>query len=232
MVPGIVRWLTRQSRQDEPLGDGKKIYTDTIDVESVDGQEILEAEVSVVTVAAKGTWASILGGSSGKRRWREGRGRVSVKLWLNGALSPADFINPKAVPLMGRPYVEDRLQPLSQCKYETCLPYGLYSILIHELTHTAEVYYQKALQYKRDSDKEKYVNDPHEVRAFIQQIVDEVIRYGHKIRSHAKSNKKLVDYVLGLSTTWGGIEADLNPRNRAKILKAVYTALEDEGLLE
>lgn len=229
LMPGIVRWLKHQSNQDEPLGDRTGIIARELEVESVDGKELLLAEVIIKSVGSKGKWAAVLGGSSGSRRWESGQGRIKVTLWLNGALTPADFL----VPQPGT----DRLQPLSRCTYETCLPYGLYSILIHELTHTAESMFQKVPEYLRGVDNpmaekpREYVNDPQEVRAFMQQVVDEAVKGARHLRSHAKSNQWLINYSLRMSTTWKIIEPDMTHANKAKILKAVYEAFEKEGLL-
>jgi hypothetical protein len=229
LVPDIVSWLKRHPHQDQPIGAHSGIAAAWLNIDSVDRQETLQAEVYVKSVEAKGKWAAVLGGSSGKRRWEEGEARVQVILWLNGALSPADFLVPQAG--------TDRLQPLSGCKYETCLPYGLYSILTHELTHAAEAMFRektpKYLRMPEDDPKrrEVYVNDPGEVRAFLQQVVDEAVRGAKHLREHSKSNDWLVKFSLKMSTTWKEIEGALNRGNRAKILKAVYDALDKEGLL-
>jgi hypothetical protein len=235
LVPGIVKWLKRQTNQDEPFSGNKHVYEDVIDVESVDGKEILAAEVEVITKEAKGKWAAVLGGSSTKREFKHGQGRVYVKLWLNGALAPVDFINPKPQELFGRLFVQNRLEPLNQCTDHKCLAYGLFTILIHELTHAAEAFYTKLPEYylqtpegKTVVDWKKYVNSPIEVRSHMQQIVDESLRWGHRLFKH-KSD--LINISLKLSTTWSVIEKDLTPSNRNKILKAVYTAFEEEGLL-
>jgi len=233
LVPAITRWLKRQV-QDQPLGAVSGIVEDDLKIESVDGKETLRASVLVQSKAATGKWASVLGGSSGYRRWQGGEARVNITLWLNGALSPADYFDTD--PMKG-----NRLSPLSACTHEHCLPYGLYSILTHEVTHAAEsmftgkqpTYYQQGPGGQEVADEVAYVNDPKEVRAFMQQVVDEVVRMAKKdmIRDHVKTDRALVDLCLQLSTTWMAIDKHLLSSNRAKILKAVYDGLDKEGLL-
>lgn len=67
----------------------------------------------------------------------------------------------------------NRMQSLSSCTHEHCLPYGLYSILTHEVTHAAESMFRLDPTYYRGPgvvDETAYVNDPGEVRAFMQQV--------------------------------------------------------------
>jgi len=66
----------------------------------------------------------------------------------------------------------------------------------------------------------------------MQQIVDEVVSAAGKIADYAKTNEKLVDLALKLSTTWKLIEKHLNFRNRKLILKAVYDALDRAEMLK
>lgn len=231
LVPQIERWLKRQ-RQDKPIGALRNIASGSLEVDAVDGKYPLQADVQVDSKAATGKWAAVLGGSSGRYRWERGQGVVDIKLWLNGALTPADYLS-------GDPMTGNRLQSLNSCTHEHCLPYGLYSILTHEVTHTAESMFRQDPTYYRGPDHEvdevAYVNDPGEVRAFMQQIVEEVSRGFQKLRDYAerqgKGNRELIDLALKLSTTWKGIEKHLSASNRAKILKAVYNGLDEAGLL-
>jgi len=78
---------------------------------------------------------------------------------------------------------------------------------------------------------EGYINDPGEVRAFMQEVVDAAERLAPKLRVHMRSNQQLMETVLTLTTTWSIIEKHLKPRERVKILKAVYEVLDRKGLL-
>lgn len=156
---------------------------------------------------------------------------TGVTLYLNGALTPAEL------------HSEERTQPLHACKHEKCIAYGLYSILLHELTHVAEEPLRKrrAPTYSPGDERERaepsrgYINDPSEVRAFLQQIVDEVEHNAEDslLWEHLRQNRHgFLDAVLALSTTWSIVEKQLSPSNRARILKSVYELLTRKGLLD
>ncbi len=234
LAPDILRWLQRQP-EDDPIGAVQGVASGVIEVESSDGKGTLRAYVYVESKAARGKWAAVLGGSSGKRKWEKGEARVQVTLWLNGALSPKEWLDED-------PVTGGRMQPYPGCSSERCLAYGLYSILTHELTHAAEsmfegrepTYYQRGPEGEQVvTDEVAYINDPKEIRAFMQQVVDEVLRYATTpmIRDNAKNPKHLIDLSLKLSTTWKAIDPHLTRANRSRILKAVYGALSQEGLV-
>jgi hypothetical protein len=73
----------------------------------------------------------------------------------------------------------------------------------------------------------------------MQQVVDEaamqaaLLREGWEIfpPSGPVNNQAFVKDCLNKSITWGDVERHLSPMNRAKILKAVYTELDEKGLL-
>jgi hypothetical protein len=62
---------------------------------------------------------------------------------------------------------------------------------------------------------------------------DEVLRYAATpmIRDNARDSRHLLDLTLKLSTTWKAIDPHLTRPNRSRILKAVYDALNREGLV-
>jgi hypothetical protein len=234
LVPEIVRWLRRQ-KQDEPIGHVDGIVRgEPLRIESVKGYP-LRYDVYVSAREAKGKYAAVLGG-----RTRPG----VIELEINGALTPAEYLNTE-----GSLTAPLRIQPIHSCRAETCLNYGLYSLLIHEATHAAEMDHMKGLTYSPKEVMEKgeaawgpYINDPSEVRAFMQQIADEVIHNVGKsdqmhvmLRERAEKdphpNQKLLHYALLLSTTWKVIEDHLTPKNKATILKGVYDRMEQAKLL-
>lgn len=215
----IVRWLKRQP-EDEVIGNATDVASGLIYVGDADGRSSHAVNVTVGFRPSSAKGAAVLAGRSLPG---------SITVYVNGALTPKDWLVP--TPMI------NRLEPMPACTHETCLVYGLYSLLIHELTHNADIFATK-LQYNPQEVLDKgeaawgpYVNDPAEVRAFMQQVVDETERMARKIRTHVPSNQRLVDMVLRLSTTWSIIEKHLNSRNKARILKAVYDMLEREDLL-
>jgi hypothetical protein len=231
LVPGFEKWVRRQSHQDKPIGNESHITDAILSVEDANGRSSRSVRVTVKAKQATGKYAAVLSGAS-----RDGE----IDLYVNGALTPADFLpvdNSQAKTLTE--YRPNRMSPIWECTHETCLPYGLYSILLHEVTHSADRIFKRRLEYSPSEVIEKgeaawgpYVNDAQEVRAFMQQIVDEVVSAAGKIADYAKTNEKLVDLSLKLSTTWKLIEKHLNSRNKKLILKAVYDALDRAEMLK
>jgi len=119
----------------------------------------------------------------------------------------------------------------------------IYEMLIHELTHAADVrnpkwrvHGKKERGFKPPKPGEygSYFNDPGEVRAYMQEIADQVIEFVSKNRStlsRIASSNKIVQWAIKSSETWQNIKDELNLKNRKLIIKAVYTALQDAGLI-
>lgn len=237
LVPQIKRWLKRHPHPDQPIGSSARtgLAETNFYADSVDGQEQLRIDVIVIAAASSAKKFPVLGGEAGRRRFENGSAVVQVVLWLNGAISPNEYLGTNGPDRDLTNFVTEYFQPLGECTHETCLPYGLYSILIHEVTHAAEAAFRAPRQYEHDEDhkvkdQKSYVNDPKEVRAFMQQVVDETVRMAHKLKEHM-NGRQLVDTSLRLSFTWSAIEKDLNARSRKLILTAVYQAFSEAELL-
>jgi hypothetical protein len=86
-----------------------------------------------------------------------------------------------------------------------------YSVLIHEITHLMDMLPQ--IGHKDSDDDYVYYNRPTEVRAFMQQIVDEI------------QGASSVPQALAMSKTWKRIGWALKPESKKLILKAVYQAV-------
>lgn len=249
LVPQVVKSLERLAARgsgDEPLGHMTGFAHDYITILGPDRSSI-HVEVVVKSRPSKAKYTAVLEGSAGRREPSRSGSSVEVYLFLNGALTPNDFLmSPEGSSLGGLSFKNDRLQPLEECTSSTCLPYGLYSILLHEMTHAAEagiVAVDGAGWGKSNRgtalregetvvvDRREYVNDPLEVRAFMQQVVDEVLKYVDKSELEFLPIRQRLDVALQLSTTWKLVKDDLTQRNRARILKAVHTVLQDKGYL-
>jgi len=230
LLPPLVTYLKRLPA-DRQVGTRAPFIEVSFEgaVEAVDGREVLDAIVQVGAQTSNGKGGAVGRGSAGKRQFEHGRSFVVIKLVINGTLSPREFLEPTGTGL----FALDRMQPISSCTSEACLPFGLYSTLIHELTHAAESMYAGTPTYYRDGEfvDELYWNDPQEIRAFMQQIVDEGLRHAGQLREHAGNNQRLVELCLKLSTTWGVVGKKLTPANQNKMRKAMYTALDEAGLL-
>jgi DNA topoisomerase-1 len=230
LMPQIERWLRRHPRQEDPIGRAENIARDSLPIEDSDGRSRRYVPISVESEASSAKGASVLGGRY--RSYSDGSGEII--LYMNGALSPKDYLVPDGW--------TNRMQPVTTCRHETCLAYGLYSILSHEVTHAADRSRAKTKYNPSKADDPhnpewlKYINDPGEIRAFMQQIVDEVesnaaTLTAESVRGLMKSNHDLVETALLLSTTWEIIEPHLTRQHRNRILKAVYDMLDRKGLL-
>lgn len=111
-------------------------------------------------------------------------------------------------------------------------------MLIHELTHVSD--YSTTSYDLGDNtigatpqSLPAYYNDPAEVRAYMQQIVDDVMeRRGNPMFSKIKRTRPLLLSMIRNSPIWKQISPYLTPQNRNLILKAVYTVAQDRGFLK
>ena len=72
-----------------------------------------------------------------------------------------------------------------------------------------------------------YYNDPMEVRAYLQMVVDEVASAAPRVRApRGIAPGRYVDAVLSLSPTWTRVDPYLRRDARARFYRAVATALE------
>jgi hypothetical protein len=125
----------------------------------------------------------------------------------------------------------------------------IYSVLIHEITHAVErIRYLQTdddllgfgldqgsqfdkTRIKTRKDKKKtlkeYYNNPKEVKAYLQQIAEEVETY--LIEKHGSVTKTSIHNGLGDafefygSKTWQKVSRYLSPKNKTYIRKAVFT---------
>jgi hypothetical protein len=222
IMPQIERWAKRHPQQEEPIDAVKRIAVTQIDIADSDDRGSVSVTVIISSQKSKVAYTACLGGRANG---------TEVEIFLNGAMTPKEIQK------------HERLQPLWSCRYETCIPYGIYSLLIHELTHIADVskrqpgYSPSKVKEEGETAWGPYLNDPGELRAFMQNLVDEAVNMASKeaIRTNAAKspnpNQKLMDIVLALSTTWGLASPHLKPRNKALLLKAVYDGLKRAGYL-
>lgn len=104
----------------------------------------------------------------------------------------------------------------------------IFSVLIHEFTHAAD--YGKGKGWGTSTSENQtnssYHNDPREVRAFLQQILEETEEYIRKFVGDdtfglSDQVTDLINLALKESFTWKRIEPDLTPENRKYILRNV-----------
>ena len=102
----------------------------------------------------------------------------------------------------------------------------LYSVLIHEATHLRDL---NPYSGKVDPGSSAYYNKPTEVRAFMQQVVDEVAQFAEKYAKEMEwfdADANMVSLALENSRTWGRVKAGgMTKANQRKIMQAVWRDL-------
>jgi len=102
------------------------------------------------------------------------------------------------------------------------------SILIHEVTHALDV-----IDHYKKEEGVAYYNNPHEIRAFSRQIVDEASRVLKGLRLTSRAMKRpmpqgarLIELLLEGSKTWREIRKDLTDVNNRYIRQVLVKELD------
>jgi len=110
----------------------------------------------------------------------------------------------------------------------------LFSILIHEVTHLRDMLPTVGPVEHEDADAaaKDYYNRPHEVRAFMQQIADEVETEMEKIAKDTEgwgldTSWDFIEDRLYNSKTWNRMKTFLEPKNKKLLLKATARVVTD-----
>lgn len=108
----------------------------------------------------------------------------------------------------------------------------LFPVLLHELTHAADKYTSGVgAEMTRDKARgnEDYYNHPSEVRAYMQEVVDEVqsrAKFWPKFQKMFGPSKGVMN-LLKFSPTWGEVSPYWTEKNQRLVIKAVVQALND-----
>ncbi len=112
----------------------------------------------------------------------------------------------------------------------------LYDLLLHEITHLIDVLRKPeyASQHGDVSDEKAYYNDPAEVRAYMQTVVDEISYHKDRLAKLLKvfGPQKGMQMILNLSKTWVQISPIWTPSNKKKVIKSVYQFMGSTGALD
>lgn len=189
------------ARKTSPLDDAVISSTFTYFLPNVRGEE-----VSCRIVLASRPSSShelITGGAKGTHT---PTGKPIVIVWVNGSI-PADRVHDSCARFPG-----------VMAKY-------IYKVLIHELTHMADVIPESAGREEQEvyEDLAAYYNAPHEVAAYLQEVLDEVESHIHqfdKLRGILGSTRAAT-VTLELSRAWADIEPYLNEKNKRRFYRAV-----------
>lgn len=233
LVPDLVRTLKRLP-QDQPIGSGYELAQGTFILEDVKNDRI-HCGVTLMSRESRKKGTTVLMGRASQVRFEAGYYAADVTVEINGAFTPGEFLGGSSASFGGTTFQQDYLQPVHSCRTLTCLPYGIYTLLLHEFTHVADRFNPRVDYYRPDKsvDDERYFNHPGEVRAFMQGVVDEAVNSAKKLKQHLKGDaRRLIDMSLKMSETWKMTSPKMTAANRNKVLKALYTAFEQEGLLD
>ena len=213
----LVKELTRKllqaftrAKPDQPIRN-KSVWAEAdYETRSVKGEPL---NIMVVVRAGKDTRPGpyVDSGGFGKHR----NGRPVVILSLNGSYTAAEYLKSLQSPEL----IEGML----------------YNILIHEVTHAVDIQDKSTYEVGTAGgtfstpDLKRYYNDPKEVRAFMQQVVDEVtngslIKHIEKLTERFGQNKA-VSMLLKNSETWNEAQKYWTPSNRNRVMKSVYQAI-------
>lgn len=143
-----------------------------------------------------------LGGGAGLTQRTK---RPAVVILMNGRFSAEDFTQTE--------YVKDEA----------------FDVLIHELTHKVDVYFKPAVPTSQrvlteeEMDLQEYYNRSGEVRAFMREVIEQVMRILVRLPMPWNVNEE-VKRALGWSDSWARIYPYLNERNKQLVLWNVYQA--------
>jgi hypothetical protein len=111
----------------------------------------------------------------------------------------------------------------------------VYSVLIHEMTHLRDLMKSSPANQglSEGEGRREYVNRPHEVRAFMQQVIDEVLEQQEQIAKETEgwgldTSWDWIESRLAQSFSWNDVKKDLDAKNKKLVLKAVARAVADE----
>lgn len=161
----------------------------------------------------------------GPRRWIAGGGVATRKFHdspIRSKLSLYVTINTERSP-------KDLIEHLDEVEDE------IFSVLAHEFTHLRDLLTEDAPD--AGQDLEAYYNRPTEVRAFMQQVVDEVLRRLHKLGDQPGGgwifagpgpSSQFIEDRLYESLTWDRVHRYLTPATEHLMLKSVARAIQDE----
>ena len=148
----------------------------------------------------------------------EVEGEAAIRIRLNGSKPFKDFLDGEHEGTNG-------------------LRYQINNVLVHELSHIAEFRFLQRKDVHRFEDseegKKEYYNSPTEVRAYMQQIVDEIMPKARSFKKFVKpvSTHDFVMKLLHTSPRWKQVQPYLKPHSEALILKGVYHELDAAGLV-
>jgi hypothetical protein len=182
-------------------------YVTEVEIRNLKFNDVV-IQVQFKSKVSKGVVDFVLGAGSGKTRTTK---KPAILVMLNGT------------------YSANALAVNSTEKFRK----DITNVLLHELTHQADVYARPLgststeVKTEGEVDLVGYYNHPSEVRAYMREVVEEVLDVYPKMMKVFDKGKSF-KYSLRMSETWQRIESHLTKGNRELILKGVYRSIEDE----
>ncbi len=211
-IRGLSKYITQQVERrlgEDDLNPGAVILATEITLPNVKGQA-LKVEVYVATVRSS---KIVAGGGAGKNT-RSGQPAISISVGV------------------GRP--ELLRAALQRGAFEK----DLHDVVMHELTHAADILgddeggeERGVLDTPEEDDFKTYYNRPGEVRASMGEIARRVVEGMREYVEAGMTPKEAFEGALADDERWADMEPHLTPANRQHILKAVWTAATDAGLI-
>ena len=217
-VDQLIRRFMRAMRKrppEEKMGDNKSpIYQDTLTLTDMAHQEI-DVMVAFTSTVGGGDW--VRGGGYGHLKRGPNEGKPIIIIDLNGIYPNDTFAN------------------------ETIIRNRVLHVLMHEATHAVEYpahhepgKIQGRIPTEEEVDLDEYYNDPREVRAFMRELYELIASKVRKIMESKLGQEwglgKAITRMLRIYPEWTDMEPHLTRKNKARILKGLVTAFEDEGL--
>jgi len=207
LTHAMVIALERRHPQDQPLGHLAPRYfvlvgrLDNLEGHpNAKGEPVASPWVVVSSVVTKSPHV-IVSGASGSYK-----GNPAIFVNLNGTYTP-----------------EQLAKSLPTQKNE------LRVLLLHEFTHLLDISpkaHPTTKEVPTDLDLTSYYNQPHEVRAYMQEVVDRAVEMAPKL-STKFHGQELIKYVLLTNQPWKDMEPHLTDANKKKVIQAVYSALRE-----
>lgn len=114
----------------------------------------------------------------------------------------------------------------------------MYDILAHEFTHASEPIQREDPDLHLESydpdawskeDTQRYYNDPDEVRAWMRNMADHVVKVVRRMAEHGPVYlDSAIDYALKDAPQWWLLARNLTPENRKLIMRGIIQHVQDE----
>lgn len=196
--------LGHKARGDQPLGNRVLVPAAPYTITAVDGTS-LDMYIRLNAVETKSPYYVVDGGYGIHQRYQA----PIVVVNVNGSMAA------------------DKLGAAAKARQ---VQNQLFPVLLHEMTHAADKYSRgvgQEMSREEAQGNEDYYNNPSEVRAYMQEVVDEIdLKHWPTFQKMFGPSKGL-EYLLKSSPTWQEVSPYWTERNKRLVIKAVAQAIND-----